>query len=292
MKNVLVKTLDNRSLLLALDYLYRENMKIFEREKLLPASTELVEKLGIPLIDVPVEGYYPESEELTEYFLKIRSLQKCTKIQRQTVQQSESYRLLSNVMSSEIFGKGIEVGDFFTQRRDPLYYALRNISVREWSVAAITSEANTIAANSDDISLAGIAAFITDSVAVAAVRESVALYGSVAVGCAMIPPEITYEWQVDTEVQDKVNRFIGIFNVLTSGSIPEASPENIRYFYDACEENSIAGRCIYIGYDDTKDPVEKYHWAIKPSGNGLVVEEFWSSEIWTTERYGIEKLYA
>lgn len=267
-------------------------MKIFEREKLLPASTDLVEKLGIPLINVPVEGYYPESEELTEYFLKIRSLQKCTKIQRQTVDQSASYRLLSNVMSSEIFGKGKEAEDFFTQRRDPLYYALQNIPVREWSVAAITSEAKRIAANSDDISLVGIAAFISDSVAVAAVRESVALYSSVAVGCAMIPPEVTYEWQVDTEVQDKVNRFIKTFNVLVSGSVREASPENVKYFYDACEENTIAGRCIYIGYDDTKDPVEKYHWAIKPSGNGLVVEEFWSSEIWTTERYGIEKLYA
>lgn len=290
MENVIIKTLDNRALVLALDYLYREGMKLFEVEKLLPASRNLIDKLSLKVIDAPIEGYYCESEKLKEYFLKIRTLQQCSEKRKQEVEKLEAYQLITEVMSSEIFGSGKAQG-FLPQRLDPLFYALQNISVGKWTVEAIISEANSIATHHDDISLVGIAAFINDSVVLAALRESVALYGAVAAGCAMIPPKIVYEWNVDKVLQNKVNRFIRSFNTLTSNSVKEASPDNVEYFYDAFEENHIIGRCIYIGYDDTKDPIEKYHWAIKPEGNKVVVEDFWSTELWTTERYQDEKLY-
>jgi hypothetical protein len=50
MKNVLVKTLDNRSLLLALDYLYRENMKIFPHCRWLMQGTAITIALALLLI--------------------------------------------------------------------------------------------------------------------------------------------------------------------------------------------------------------------------------------------------
>ncbi len=291
MGNVITKVVDNRALVLALDYLYRESMKLFETEKLLENSRILIDELSLPVIDVPVEGYYHESEELKEYFLNVRTLQQCPLERKHEVENIEAYKILSKVMSSEIFGKG-ESDGFFPQRLDPLFYALQNIPVSNWSVESITSEAQSISTRTDDISLVGIAASTKDAVVLAALRESVALYGAVAAGCAMIPPKIVYKWDVDVQLQAKVNRFIEIFNELSSSNIKEANSENVQYFYYAFEENEIIGRCIYIGYDDTKDPVEKYHWAVKYEAGNTIVDDFWSEELWTSERYQDEKLYA
>jgi hypothetical protein len=290
MEKVITKTFDNRALVLALDYLYRENMKLFETDILLLESRKLLEKLSLTAIDVPVEGYYHESEELKEYFLNIRTLQQCPLERKQEVESLESYQHISKVMSSVIFGSGKSNG-FLPQRLDPLFYALKKISVGNWTVETITLEANSISIETDDISLVGIAASINDAVVLTAVRESVALYGAVAVGCAMIPPTFVYKWSVDAGLQNKVNRFIRTFNELTSGAIKLAEPENIEYFYEAFEENEIMGRCIYIGYDDTKDPIKRYHWAIKYEEGSAIVDDFWSEELWTTERYLDHKLY-
>jgi hypothetical protein len=291
MENVITKIVDNRVLILALDYLYRENMKKYETDKLLDKSRQLIKMLSLSIVDVPIEGYYHESEELKEYFLNVRTLQQCPLERKNEVEHVDAFQLLSKVTASEIYGKGKSNG-FLPQRLDPLFYALQNIPVNRWSVESITSEAQSISMDNDDISLVGIAASINDSVVLAALRESVALYGAVAAGCAMIPPKIVYKWDVDSELQCKVNRFIKIFNELSSGNIKEANPENVEYFYEAFEGNEIVGRCIYIGYDDTKKPVEKYHWAIKYEGGKVIVDDFWSEELWTTERYQDEKLYA
>ena len=291
MENVITKILDNRALILALDYLYRDNMKRFETEELLGESRKLIKMLSLSVVDVPVEGYYHESEELKEYFLNVRTLQQCPLEIKKEVEHVDAYQLLSKVTASEIYGKGKSNG-FLPQRLDPLFYALQNIPVSRWAVESITSEAHSISVESDDISLVGIAASINDSVVLAALRESVALYGAVAAGCAMIPPKIVYKWDVDSKLQSKVSRFIRIFNELSSSNIKEASPENVEYYYEAFEDNEIFGRCIYIGYDDTKAPIEKYHWAIKYEAGSAIVDDFWSEDLWTTERYQDEKLYA
>jgi hypothetical protein len=291
MENVITKVVDNRALILALDYLYRENMKIFETEKLLDKSRQLINILSLSVIDFPVEGYYHESEELKEYFLNVRTLQQCPLERIDEVVNVDAYQLLSKVTASEIYGKG-ESNGFLPQRLDPLFYALQKIPVSRWAVESITSEAHSISIDSDDISLVGLAASINDSVVLAALRESVALYGAVAAGCAMIPPKIIYKWDVDSKLQSKANRFIKIFNEFSSSNIKEARPDNVEYYYDAFEDNEIIGRCIYIGYDDSKTPIEKYHWAIKYESGRAIVDDFWSEELWTTERYQNEKLYA
>jgi hypothetical protein len=291
MENVITNIVDNRTLILALDYLYRENMKKFETEKLLDKSRQLIKMLSLSVLDIPIEGYYHESEELKEYFLNVRTLQQCPLKRKNEVENVDAYQFLSKVTTSEIYGKGKSNG-FLPQRLDPLFYALQNIPVNRWTVESITSEAQSVSIDSDDISLVGIAASINDSVVLAALRESVALYGAIAAGCATIPPRIVYKWDVDSDLQYKVNRFIKIFNELSSSNIKEANPEHVEYFYEAFEDNEIVGRCIYIGYDDTKTPVEKYHWAIKYEAGKAIVDDFWSEELWTTERYQDEKLYA
>ena len=82
----IIKEVSDRVLVLALDYLYRENIKIFEVEKLLLASRLLVERLQVSVSQVLIEGYYNESEELKEYFLNIRALQQVAEEKRSVVQ--------------------------------------------------------------------------------------------------------------------------------------------------------------------------------------------------------------
>ncbi len=289
--NIVTKKVDNRVLILALDYLYRESMKQFEKEVLLGKSRILVNKLSLSLIDIPIEGYYYESDELKEYFLKIRTLQNCPAERKYEVEGLESYQMLSRIMSSEIYGKGNEDG-FFPRRLDSLFYALDSIPINEWSVKTITEKAQSIAIKNDDISLVGIAASINDSVVLTALRESVALYAMVALGCAEVPPKMVYQWNVDSALQIKVDRFIRIFNELTASNIKNACSENVEYFYKAFEDNEIIGRCIRIGIDDSTTPEKNYHWAITHDARGLVVDDFWSKELWTTERYQDEKLYS
>lgn len=291
MSNVIVKEINNRNLILALDYLYRENMKFFEVKKLLPAATKLVELLSLSVADVPVEGYYVENEDLTEYFLKVKTLQNCKNGEERRVENEDSYKILSKTLSSEIFGYGQKSG-FFPQRLDSLYYALMDIPVDNWKVLTLTEAAYKFSDKNNDISLVGIAASLRDSVVLTALRESVALYGAVVAGCAMEQPTIRYKWNVDPELENKVNQFIDKFNLLTGSSVKNAKSDNVEYFYEAFEENEIAGRCIFIGFDDRKDPIENYHWAIKYSQTGFFVDDFWSGEIWTTQRYENEKLYS
>lgn len=280
--------MDDRTLILALDFLYRESMKFFEKETLLAESRKLLDALALTAIDAPVEGYYCESEELKEYFLNIKTLQQCPMERKREVECLEPYRQLSKVMSSEIFGSG-KSESFLPQRLDPLYEALQNVPVGKWTVEKLTSEAHAISRKTDDISLVGIAASIHDAVVLTALRESVALYGVVAAGCATNSFKFEYKWNVTAGVKDKVNRFISTFNELTLSTIKEAEPDNIVYFHDAFAKNDIMGRCIYIGYDDTDEPIQRYHWAINYDAGRAIVDAFWSNDLWTTERYQKEK---
>ena len=110
MRNTIIKEVDNRALVLALDYLYREEMKVYEVKQLLPAATTLINHLAIPLLNVPVEGYYHETKALSEYFTKVRTLQRCDESKKQDVEQMDAYQHLAKIMSSEIYGQGWKDG--------------------------------------------------------------------------------------------------------------------------------------------------------------------------------------
>ena len=289
----IIKEVSDRALVLALDYLYRENIKIFEVEKLLPASRVLVERLQVYVSQVLIEGYYNESEELKEYFLNIRALQQVAEEKRSVVQDLDEYQLLFRVVSAEIFGSESESKKLLPARKDPLYFALAETHVSEWDVKKLTEKAYDFSVRNDDISLVGIAAYIKDSVVLAALRESVVLYAAV-MRCAAdsTPPTIKYVWNVSPELAIKVNRFIAIFNQLTSSKIKQASADNVEYFYRAFKDNKIEGRCVRIGLDDSQSPEQNYHWAVKNGLEGLEVDEFWHRDLWTTQRYQSERLYS
>lgn len=133
MSNVIAIEVDNRRLLLAVDYLYRAHMKVFETHHLLPASKVLIDQLSMSIKQVPVEGYYTKSEALRAYFLNIRTLQQLSRADTQPIAHFDSYQQLSKVMSSAMYGAkpGSENG-FFPQRLDALYVALDITAPGEW----------------------------------------------------------------------------------------------------------------------------------------------------------------
>jgi len=109
--------------------------------------------------------------------------------------------------------------------------------------------------------------------------------GAVAAGLDPLLPKYVYEWNVDKEIEERVNRFISLFNELTSSHILTANPKNAEYFYNAYEKNHILGRCVRIAYDDNQIPTRHYHWAINSHNHEFLFDEFWDSELWTTDKY-------
>ncbi|WP_431689272.1 hypothetical protein [Hahella sp. NBU794] len=281
---------DNRTLILALDELYRRRMQSFEVNTLLPAAKAVAKVLDVEPCSGPVEGYYAETEALTEYFQFMRSLQQQGARSADKVEEMPEFRQLLKVCNAAIYGAGANHSGLLPSRHDPLYYALNSLPPDEWVLATLTELAANIAREKDDYSLVGIASLSQEPLLIAALRESCVLYGAVAAGCApgVSPVQYQYIWKVDQEIEDACNRFINEFNALTQSDILPATADNAEYFYDAAQDADITGRCVRIGYDDSVYPTRHYHWAINDRRK---VEEFWSDELWTTQRYCDEKLW-
>jgi hypothetical protein len=240
--------------------------------------------------NVPVEGYYTENPLLTEYFLLVRALQGVGEDSISAVDSLPEYQRLRDVVSAPLYGRPQYAGRLLPTGRDALSQALRD-SFPDWTVQRLTELACTRAQEADDFSLVGLAARVQDSVVLAASRESVILYAEIMVGAAMNPPRPSYVWQVDKELAEQAKRFIDVFNALFGEMLPQPEPANAENFWDAYSGNSILGRCARLGYDDTTTPIRHYHWGICIAGGQHVVQEFWKTEVWTTERYR-EMLYS
>jgi hypothetical protein len=278
------RVVDNRTFLLGLDKLYREAMKKHERTELRECARRVAEVLGIEPVNVPVEGYYSDEADLTEYFLLMRALHDVSDKAEPSVRTLSEFNRLAAVTSSPVFGRATPNGRLLPTGIDPLTQALNDTQPR-WTVAGLTQAAHDIAIRWNDFSLVGLAARIRDSVVLAAMRESVVLYARRGVGAAF-PLEPRYIWEVDDDLTRLARRFIDTFNALLGDELPPADAEHAEEFWHACGRNKILGRCVRVGYEDRVTPTQHYHWGIRLSGSGtLEVEDFWSPEIWTTERY-------
>ena len=275
------RNVDNRVFLLGLDYLYRNAMKSHETSELLPCARRVAETLGVQTEDIPVEGYYTETPELTEYFHLIRTLQQVKESSKPKVASLSEFERLLEVVSSPIFGRSIEEGLLLPAGQDPLSQALED-SKPNWTKKSLVSLSYQIAQEWDDYSLVGLAARSKDEVVLAATRESVVLYARMIVGSARRKPK--YLWDVDKDLSEAAARFIGTFNSLFDDNLPLPKKKNARAYWDAYKDNDIFGRCVRIGWDDSKNPPVHYHWAIYREGD-LKVHDFWNPELWTTQRY-------
>ncbi len=279
---------DNRVFLLGLDELYRVRMKSHERRELLECARLIAGKLDVRPTNVPVEGYYAEEPELTEYFRLLRALQEQPNSRVAEVEHERAYERLYEVTSAPLFGRPRNEEKFLPVGRDALSEALfRTRPV--WTIPTLTAAAHEAARGMDDFSLVGLAAIGQDPVVLAALRETVVLYAELMyAGCALgEPPDM--EWRVDDELARQAARFITAFNALfPDGSpLPSPSAKNAEMYWSACDPKSIMGRCVRLGYDDGPT---YYHWAIKWAEGALIVDDFWAPEIWTTARYRQERL--
>lgn len=280
------RVVDNRVLLLGLDELYRDAIKLHERGELLEAAREVAARLDVQPAAVPVEGYYYEDERLTEYFLVMRALGAVEAGRIVEVEALASYRRLAEVTSAPLYGEPQWDGKLLPAGRDALGRALDELWP-SWNVAALTEAARSAALAHDDISLVGLAARAGDPVVLAALRESVVLYAEVPVGAAARPPKYVYVWDVDPDLTAAAERFIDTFNTLFDADLPAAEPDHARQYWSARQRNRIIGRCARLGRDDAAPP-NHYHWAVGRSG--AVVDEFWDTDVWTTQRYRSERL--
>jgi hypothetical protein len=276
---------DDRVFLLGLDKLYRDAMKRHERGELLECARRVAETIHAVPADVPVEGYYTEDEQLTEYFCLVRALQEVGTDATSSVESLSAFQRLLEVMSAPLFGTPQYGDKLLPVGRDALAQALLE-TFPEWTVASLAAAAQRIARETDEISLVGLAARIADAVVLAALRESVVLYAEVVVGAAFPPPRPRYVWAVDKDLAEQAGRFIDTFNALFGEELPPAHRKQAERYWHAYEDNEILGRCVRIGSDDRTTPTRHYHWAICRSGDGeFAVHEFWNPELWTTTQY-------
>lgn len=278
------RIVDNRVFLLGLDELYREAMKPHERNELRRCANETATALSVAPADVPIEGYYTEDEHLTAYFRLVRALQQVPKHREPEVRSLDAYKRLTRVTNSPIFGPPFDGDCLLTVGEDSLSVALKK-TFPEWNIDNLTNTAYHCALDSDDFSLVALAALSRDSVVLAALRESVVLYAMAVGGSAFIPdPE--YVWQVDEIVESRARRFVETFNELFDECLPQPNHTNAEAFWRACNEWKIVGRCVRIGFDDSVQPINHYHWAIdRNAKHELNVKDFWDTDIWTTQRY-------
>lgn len=278
------RVVNNRVFLFGLDDIYREAMKRHECNELLCCARATANRLSVLPANVPIEGYYNENEELTEYFRLVRALQKVPKHRESEVGSLDAYQRLKQVTESPIFGPPFDGDCLLTVGMDSLSVALTQ-TFPEWNIENLTNTAYDCALDSDDVSLVALASLSHDPVVLTTLRESVVLYAMAVGGTAYIP-DPQYVWEVGDVVQSRAGRFVATFNHLFKESLPEPIAENAHVFWKACQEWRIEGRCVHIGFDDSEQPIRHYHWAIDRGPEyKLIVNEFWDAEIWTTQRY-------
>lgn len=276
------RVVDNRTFLLGLDKFYRDAMKRHESGELLNCARRVAAALNIGPASVPVEGYYTESNELTEYFRLMRALQTVGDKSTPTVASLAEFHRLVEVTSARLYGEPIKGDQLLPTGRDPLSKALY-ATMPDWSLPRLVETTYKLALETDDFSLVGLAALVKDSVVLAATRESVVLYAEMVAGAALHQPK--YVWDVDKELARQARRFIDTFNKLFNEKLPPPESAYAVHYWHSCKDNKIVGRCVRLGYNDAVSPVLNYHWAICSGYGATEVQEFWHPELWTTERY-------
>ncbi len=277
---------DDRVFVLGLDELYRAAAKRSEATELLACARCVAAALQIgPASDVPVEGYYGESHELSEFFQLMRALQATPGARAAEVEALAEYQRLLEVASSPHLGSPTGANALLPASRDSLSAAL--FATRpDWSVPRLVDAAAREAERSDDFSLVGMAARMRDPVLLAAVRETVVLYAEVVLAIGLPDQrKEEYVWRVNPELVELAQRFVSTANALLHAHLPLPEEASAEAYWSAYCRNEIIGRCVRLGYDEHNKRQEHYHWAIRQRGDALEVHDFWDLRHWTTTMY-------
>lgn len=276
---------DNRAFLLGLDQFYRDAIRVHEGGELLDCARRVAGALGIGPADVPVEGYYTETPELTEYFRLVRALQATGASSAGRVEGMPEFQRLRDVATSRLYGVPHDSDALLPQPWDAMTFAAR-ATTSGWRIALLMSAAYDAAVREGDISLVGLAARSRDPIVLTALRESVVLYSLVFLADAGGGPEKPrFVWEVDEQISEAAKRFVDLFQQIFGDELPAPVPKNAMSYWSAAR-TTILGRCARLGIEDSRGTLEHYHWAIREGGETrLDTHEFWRSEICTTAMY-------
>ena len=286
---VIRRVVDDHTFLCGLDGLYRKIMKRHERGEFLSAARIVAKTLGIGPSADPVEGYYAEDTMLREYFGLMRALQVVDRSAGERIGRLPEFLRLLELTSSPLYGEAIDRGKLFPVGRDALARALGD-TFPDWTVEVLARAAQESARVHDEFSLVGLAARAGDAVLLAAFAESTVLYREMLIGAALFP-EYVYAWEVTDEIEQSAQRFASALAALLHVDLPPVSEPSAEIYWHAAQDNPMTFRCVRIGEDPDR-PDRYYHWAIRPArrdGQGLEVDDFWSPDVWTTERYRPER---
>lgn len=286
----IVRIVDDRSLVLGLDQMYRDEMKALESNELLECVREVVATLKTtPSQQIPVEGYYWESETLTEYFYGMRHLQGLPEDRRPEVDGLNSFQKLSKVASSRIYGEPVASEFLLPRSRTSLDRVLSALPeseslLKEVSVESIIQQGKEIAMQNQDGSFVGLALQTGDPVVVAACRESVVLYNDCVFIAAAPEPTYVYEWNVSPAMEKLTQQFVRHLEEATGIRLPTPGPETARSYSYAGDANEIQGRCVALAQHPT---LGWYHWAIYYDRDlkRNETQAFWAKKLWTTKLY-------
>ena len=273
-------------LILGLDSFYRNKMKKYE-EKLLPLIREILNKLNKSPEKFLVEGYYYETEKLTEYFNCIKTLKQVPIIHQKKIKKLPGYKKIIQLYCSGLYGEYKFDKNILPTVKDAIYYTLETLPVNKWNKDNILDTAYEIIKDTNNYSIINLGIILKNPVIITALRESVVLYSEFI--CTGAPPPIIYIhkyiWNVSKNIENMANIIIEIFNGICPYKIPEAIESNAELYYYEYTENKIDSRCVRIGFDDLSN--KNYHWAIKNiknMANKYKFIDFWDSELWTTEK--------
>jgi len=272
--------------IIGLDSFYREKMKKYEVKILLPLIKEIFQNIDIQKKNFPIEGYYYENEDLTEYFNYVKTLKTLNNDYKPKIENMQGYKKLLNILCSGLYGNYYFNESILPITKDPIYRTLENLSFDNWKSEKIIKTAFSIIKEENDFSIISLGIIKKDPIILTALRESVALYSDIFVGSApnlTVKYEYKYIWNVSNEIQNKANNIIEIFNGICPYKIPIAEEKNVKKYYDEYVSNPINIRCIRIGIDNIG---KNYHWAIINTDylkRNYKFKEFWDSKFWTTE---------
>lgn len=267
-----IATINDRQFVLGLDDLFREHMKAFEVSTLLPLARRIDRGVGGPIPDVPVEGYYTESNELREYFTIVRKLQN-TEAGKVPADALADLSTLSRVLSSRAFGRIQQTTAALPLLSNPLNAAL--LRVPEWTIDNLMS-ASIAALQDSDACLVSVAIQTADPVCVCATRETLALELLLAAGLTS-----RATWGVSPAVAQRAQKLIETLRADTGIVLPQAVPESADVYWAAAQTAETNGRCVAIGQAEMR-PDPYYHWRIEGEGATAKVIDFWDDHIVTT----------
>jgi len=138
---VIEKILTDSELIIGLDYLYREYMKLYETNILLKSTQKLVKKLSITLKSYPIEGYYYESDNLKKYFTLVQNLKEVSMNRKNELKNDQDYENIIKIFTSPIYGEFHYEDSILPIVNDPINDELNRLDVNEWQSSKIIENA-------------------------------------------------------------------------------------------------------------------------------------------------------